>query len=70
MTERDKHVEQFRDLTWFIELLKHGFEHLAEVRGYTDEQFRDLARALGHLEPMPDELDDLLVNLGVLPDQD
>ena len=46
MTERRKHLEQFRDLTWFIELLKHGFEHLAQVRGYTDEQFRKLEHAL------------------------
>ena len=33
MTERANHLEQFRDLTWFIELLQHGVEHLAHVRG-------------------------------------
>jgi len=66
----EQHIEQFPKLAWFTEQLKYGFEHLAEARGYTDEQFRDLARALSHLEPMPDELDDLLVNLGVLPEKD
>ena len=70
MTEKRKHVEQFRDLTWFIELLKQGFEHLAQVRGYSDDQFRKLECALVQLEPMPDELDDLLVNLGVLREED
>jgi len=68
MTERRKHVDQFRDLIWFIELLQLGFEHLAQVRGYSDDQFRKLERAVNQLEPMPDELDDLLVNLGVLPE--
>lgn len=62
MTERDTNLEQFRDLTCFIELLQLGFEHLAQVRGYTDEQLRDLERALAQVEPMPDEMDDLLVS--------
>ena len=66
MTERDQHLEQFRDLTRFIELLKHGFEHVAQVRGYGDEQFKKLEDALIQLKPVPDELDDLLSNLGVL----
>ncbi len=68
MTEPRKCVEQFRDLTWFIKLLGQGFEHLAQVRGYSDEQFRKLGHALNQLEPLPDELDDLLVKLGVLPE--
>lgn len=68
MTERQKHVEQFRDLTWFIELLTLGFEQLAHIRGYSDDQFRKLETALNQLEPVADELDDLLVNLGVLPE--
>ena len=70
MTEGDKQVEQFRNLPWFTEQLKHGFEQLAHVRHYSDDHFRKLERALNHLDPMPDELDDLLVNLGVLPDED
>jgi hypothetical protein len=43
---------------------------VAQVRGYTDEQFRRLEDALNQLEPIPDELDDLLVNLGVLLEGD
>jgi len=70
MTEGDEHLEQFRNLAWFMEQLKHGFERLAHARQYSDDQFRKLENALNHLEPMPDELDDLLVNLGVLPDGD
>lgn len=66
MTERDKHLEQFRDPTWFIELLKQGFEHLAHVRGYTDGQFRKLEGALNQQERVADEMDELLVNLRVL----
>ena len=57
MTDRDRHLEQFRDLTWFLELLRQGFEHLAQVRGFTDEQFRALLKALNQLESVPDELD-------------
>ncbi len=70
MTEREKHLEQFRDLSWFKEQLKHGFARLAHRRKYSDGQFRKLVSALIHLEPRPDELDDLLVNLGVLPEKD
>ncbi len=66
MTERDKHLEQFRDLSWYIELLKQGLEQLAHVRHYSDDQFRKLETALYQLEPAPDELDDLLVKLRVL----
>ncbi|UCE62780.1 MAG: hypothetical protein JSU59_07795 [Nitrospirota bacterium] len=66
MTEREKHLEQFRDLTWFIELLNQGFAHLAQVGGYTDAQFRALKRAIFEFEPMPDELGGLLAALGVL----
>ncbi len=68
MTERRKPVEQIFDLPWFVEQFNLGFEHLAEIPGYTDEQNRRLEGALYQLEPVPDELDDLLVNLGVLPD--
>ena len=46
----------------FIEQLRQGFERLAEIRGYTDDQFRKLEDALYQLEPVPEELDDLLVN--------
>ena len=59
MAERAQHLEQFRDLTWLIELQNQGFEHLAQVRGYTDEQDRALLRALDQLAPVLDELDDL-----------
>ena len=62
MTERAKHVELFRDLTWFIQLLNQGFEHVAQVRGYSDGQFRNLEHALNQLLPVSEELDDLLVN--------
>ena len=67
MTERDKQVEEFRDLTCFTEMFNHGFEHLAQVRGYSDEQFGKLEDAIYKLKPVPDELDGLLLNLGVLP---
>ena len=70
MTEGEEHVEQFRNLPWFMEQLKLGFERLAHSRQYSDDKFRKLGNALNHLQPMPDELDDLLVNLGVLPDGD
>jgi len=49
--------------------VKHGFEHLAQVRGYSDDQFRKLEHALAQVEPVPEELDDLLVNLGVLREE-
>ena len=61
-----KHVEELRDPTWFIELLRQGFDHLVKVRGYTDEQFRKLENALNQLEPVPDELDDLLVKIDLV----
>jgi len=70
VTEGDEHIEQFRDLPWFIEQLKHGFERLAHTRNYPDEKFRKLETALNQLELMPNELDDLLVNLGVLLEKD
>ena len=70
MTERDRHVEQFRDLTWFNELLQQGFEHLAQARGYSDDQFWKLEHSLYQLDFMSDELDDLLVNLGGLLEED
>ncbi len=53
-----------------VDQFVHGFEHLAQVRGYTDDQFKRLEDALNQLEPVPDELDDLLVNLGVLLEKD
>ena len=64
MTERDTQVEQACNLTWFIVLLNQGFAHLAEIRGYSDDQFRKLEDALIQPEPVPDELDDLLGRLG------
>ena len=33
----ESRMEEFPDLAWFTELLNQGFEHLAEVRGYSDE---------------------------------
>ena len=48
MKKRDMRVEQFRDLTWFIHQFKHGFEYLAQVRGYTDEQHRQLEAVTRH----------------------
>ena len=68
MTEGEAHGEPFGNLLWFKEQLKHGFDRLAHTRKYSDGQFRKLEHALIHLEPVPDELDDLLVNLGVFPE--
>jgi hypothetical protein len=49
-------------------LFKDGFERLAQVRGYSDDQFRALEHPLIQLEPILDELDNLLLTFGVLPE--